>query len=173
MDTLLKDLGYAARTLRAHLGFTIVAVATLALGIGACTAIFSVVNAVLLRPLPYANASRLALVWGELRNRSVPDWPFSPPDFADLRRQATDFEDLAAITPAGRVPISGDDAEPEQVRVAQATTNVFRLFGARVIAGRDFVDEDATPQPQPAPGAQGQGQAQAQPGAPAPPRLPA
>ncbi len=176
MDTLLKDLGYAARTLRAHLGFTIVAVATLALGIGACTAIFSVVNAVLLRPLPYANASRLALVWGELRNRSVPDWPFSPPDFADLRRQATDFEDLAGITPAGRVPISGDDAEPEQVRVAQATTNVFRLFGVRVIAGRDFVDEDATPQPQPAQApaqGQGQGQAQAQPGAPAPPRLPA
>jgi predicted permease len=168
MDTLLKDLGYAGRTLRAHLAFTIVAVATLTLGIGACTAIFSVVNAVLLRPLPYANSERLALVWGELRARHVPDWPFSPPDFADLRRQATDFEDLAGITPAGRVPISGDDGEPEQARVAAATTNVFRLLGARVIVGRDFIDADATPQPQPPPGAQ-----PPPPGAAAPPRLPA
>src|SRR5262245_41688381 len=161
MDTLLKDLGYAGRTLRAHLAFTIVAVATLALGIGACTAIFSVVNAVLLRPLPYANAQRLVLVWGELRARNVNDWPFSPPDFRDLRLQTKAFDDLAGITPAGRVPIGGDDAEPEQVRVAAATPNIFRILGARIALGRDFVEDDATPQ------------AQAQPGQPAPLRLPA
>src|SRR5882672_4939138 len=89
MDTLFKDLTYAARGLRKNLGFAGLATVTIALGIGACTAIFSVVNAVLLRPLPYANAQRLVIVWGELRARNVKDWPFSPPDFRDLQLQST------------------------------------------------------------------------------------
>ena len=69
METLLKDLTYAARGLRKNLGFAAVTTMTIALGIGACTAIFSVVDAVLLRPLPYADAQRLVLIWGELRAR--------------------------------------------------------------------------------------------------------
>src|SRR5882672_2952318 len=105
MDTLLKDLTYAARGLRKNLGFAVVATITIALGIGACTAIFSVVNAVLLRPLPYANSQRLVVLWGELRARNVTDWPFAPPDFRDLRLQSTDtFEDVAGLIPAGRAP---------------------------------------------------------------------
>ena len=87
MDTILRELTFALRGLRKNLGFTAVATMTIALGIGACTAIFSVVNAVLLRPLPYADAQRLVIVWGELRNRNVNDWPFSPPDYRDLRLQ--------------------------------------------------------------------------------------
>ncbi|PYR61959.1 MAG: permease [Acidobacteria bacterium] len=167
MDNLFKDLGYAARVLRKNAGFTAIAIATIALGIGACTAIFSVVNAVLLRPLPYVDAQRLVLVWGELRARNVPDWPFSPPDYRDMRQHTTAFADLAGITPAGRVPIGGDSAEPEQIRVAGATPNVFRLLGARIAIGRDFTEDDAMPQPQPPAGA-------AQPpGQPPPPRLPA
>src|SRR5437867_1967533 len=102
MDMAINDFGYAARTLRKNAAFTAVAVLTIALGISACTAIFSVVNAVLLRPLPYANAQRLVLVWGELRARNVHDWPFSPPDFRDLRQQAKSFDDLGGITPAWR-----------------------------------------------------------------------
>ena len=148
MHALFNDFGYAARGLRNNPGFAVVATFTIALGIGACTAIFSVVNAVLLRPLPYANSQRLMLVWGELRTRHVNDWPFSPPDYRDLQLQATGtFEELAAVTPAGPVPISEATGEPEQIRVAGATQNLFRLLGARVLVGRDFVDDDALPQP--------------------------
>ena len=74
METLSKDLVYALRGLRKNVGFATVATITIALGIAACTAIFSVVNAVLLRPLPYADAQRLVIVWGELRARNVHDW---------------------------------------------------------------------------------------------------
>src|SRR5215510_4482995 len=106
MDTLFTDLRYAARGLRKNPGFAAVAIVTLALGIGACTAIFSVVNAVLLRPLPYADAQRLVIVWGELRARHVNDWPFSPPDLQDLQQQAAgSFEELAGMIPAGRVAL--------------------------------------------------------------------
>src|SRR3954447_23061490 len=107
IDTWIKDLSYAARSLRKNAAFALVATVTIALGIGACTAIFGVVNAVLLRPLPYADAQRLVLVWGELRARNVKDWPFSPPDFRDLREQAADsFDDVAGMLPAGRVPMA-------------------------------------------------------------------
>src|SRR5258705_3462376 len=151
MDTLLKDLQYAVRGLLKNLGFSAVAAMTIALGIGACTSIFSVVNAVLLRPLPYSDSQRLVTVWGELRARNVQDWPFSPPDFRDLQLQSTElFEDIAGFIPAGRTPISDTGAEPEQIRVGAATPNFFRVLGARVPLGRDFVDDDSTPQPQPA-----------------------
>jgi len=168
MDTLLKDLAYAVRGLRKNLGFSTVAAVTIALGIGACTSIFSVVNAVLLRPLPYSDAQRLVTVWGELRNRNVRDWPFSPPDYRDLRQQSTElFEDMAGFIPAGRTPISDTGAEPEQIRVGGATPNFFRVLGARVQLGRDFIDDDAVPQPQPP------NQGPPAPGAAAPPRVPA
>jgi putative ABC transport system permease protein len=167
MDTLLKDLTYAVRGLRKNLGFSTVAAVTIALGIGACTSIFSVVNAVLLRPLPYSDAQRLVTVWGELRNRNVHDWPFSPPDYRDLRQQSTElFEDMAGFIPAGRAPISDTGAEAEQIRVGGATPNFFHVLGARVQLGRDFIDDDATPQAQPP------NQGPPAPGA-APPRLPA
>jgi len=149
MDTLLKDFVYAVRGLRRNLGFATVATITIALGIAACTAIFSVVNAVLLRPLPYADAQRLVIVWGELRTRNVNDWPFAPPDFRDLQQQTTEvFEDLAGLVPAGRTPIGGRGGDPEQIRVGGATPNLFRVLKARLLLGRDFNDDDARPQPQ-------------------------
>jgi predicted permease len=148
MDTLLKDLTYAARGLRKNAGFAAVATITIALGIGACTAIFSVVNAVLLRPLPYANAQRLVAIWGELRARNVQDWPFSPPDLRDLQQQSSDvFDDVAGMIPPGRVPLVAAGGDPEQIQVGGATSNLFSLLGARVLIGRDFVADDATPVP--------------------------
>ena len=148
MDTLLNDLTYAVRGLRKNLGFAFVSTMTIALGIGACTAIFSVVNAVLLRPLPYANAQRLVLIWGELRARNVNDWPFSPPDLRDLQQQSTDiFEEIAGMIQPGRVPFAAQGGDPEQIRVGGATPNMFRTLGARVLVGRDFVADDGTPPP--------------------------
>src|SRR5215813_4260052 len=146
MSTFFSDLGYALRGLRKNPGFAIVATITIALGIGACTAIFSVVYAVLLRPLPYAEAPRLVFVWGEMRARNVKDWPFSPPDLRDLQVQSTDvFEDVAGMIPAGRVPLAQAGSDPEQIRVGGATPNLFKVLGARVVAGRDFTTDDGTP----------------------------
>src|SRR5262249_19521324 len=128
-------------------------VVTIGLGIGACTAIFSVVNAVLLRPLPYADPDRLAIVWSELRARNVPDFPFPIPDVRDLRLASKTFAGFAGMTAPGRVAIGGDALEPEQVRAGGVTTNFFSLLGARIALGRDFIDEDGTPQTPPPPGA--------------------
>src|SRR5687767_12523952 len=152
MDNLLRDLAYGARALRKSPSYAAIAILTIALGIGASTAIFSVVNAVLLRPLPYSDAERLVLVWGDLRARAVTDFPFPPADYQDLEDQGTLFEELAAVT-TFRQTLSGDDGEPERISVAGVTPNLFSMLGARVIAGRDFVSNDATPQQPPAQGA--------------------
>jgi putative ABC transport system permease protein len=165
MDSLWKDTRIAMRTLRKNPAFALTAIVTLALGIGATTAIFSVVNAVLLRPLPYRQPDRLAVVWGDLRNRNVTNFPMSPADFRDLRADAHAFQDLAGVS-TFRQPLAGDGFEPEQVTVGGVTTNFFSLLGAHMALGRDFTAADATPQPQPPNGAAA--------GAAAPgPRLPA
>jgi predicted permease len=148
-DGVWKDVVFATRSLRRHAGFTATAVVTLALGIGASTAIFSVVNAVLLRPLPYADADRLALIWGDLRTRKVSDFPFSPPIYQELRTQSTSFEDIAGLSPFPAT-IQLDDAPPEQVRGLGVTPNVLSLLGVRVLHGRDFTREDAIAPPPPA-----------------------
>lgn len=150
MASFFRDLTLAFRSLRRQPAFALTAILTVALGIGAVSAIFSVVNAVLLRPLPYAEADRLGTVWSDLRNRNVVDFPLPPGDFYDLRETMTLIEDAAAITVTFRQTIGGDgQGEPEQVSAAAVTTNFLRLLGHRVHVGRDFVEEDATPQPDP------------------------
>src|SRR5262249_5551920 len=134
MSTLFHDVLYALRGLRKNPGFAAVTTITIALGIAACTSIFSVVNAVPPPPLPDRDAARLVILWGELRARSVQDWTFSPPDYRDLRQQSTAvFDDVAAATAAGRNTIAERDGQPEQIRVAGATPNIFRLLGARIL----------------------------------------
>src|SRR5262245_38552632 len=150
-------------------GFSLIAVITLALGIGASTAIFSVANAVMLRPLPYVNPDRLVFASVELRKRNVKDWALSNADFFDLRNGAkTTFESMAAIY-TGRTTISKEDGAPEQIRFAYVTPNVFRLLGAKIAFGRDFVEEDGQlPPPQP-PKQQADSAAGAQAAPPSPP----
>jgi putative ABC transport system permease protein len=149
MESLLQDLRGSARSLRAHPGFAITAVLTLALGIGVSTAIFSVANAALLRPLPYAGADRMVLLWGELRARDLYPFPFPPGDLRDLQEQTSSFEELAALTP-GQAALAGDGGEPERASSIGVTTNLLPLLGARILHGRGFVAEDAAPAPQPA-----------------------
>src|SRR5215217_40389 len=114
MRMFFRDMAFAARTLRNNLAFALTAIATLALGIGATTAIFSVVNSVLLRPLPYDHPERLTIIWGELRTRKVYDWPFAPGDLKDLTDQATLFDGIAAVR-TNPAPLVSDGAPPQQI----------------------------------------------------------
>jgi putative ABC transport system permease protein len=126
---MLKDLIYAARTLRKSPVFALTVAVTLALGIGASSAIFSVTNAVLLRPLPYRNPDRLVFVCTDMRKRNVRDFPFSNADFLDLRHgAAAAFQELGAVNTA-RVTFPLEDGSPEEVRTAAATPNIFRMLG--------------------------------------------
>ena len=150
----LQNLKVAVRVLLRSPLFTLTAVVTIALGIGACTAIFSVTNAVLLQPLPYKDADRLVFAGMELRQRHVVDLPFSNADYIDLRDGTKNaFEDFAGVFSFRQV-ILHDDGTPEEVTMAVATTNFFRMLGGRIVVGRDFQDDDGAPQPQATPGAQ-------------------
>ena len=149
MAAMLNDISYALRTLRKSPIFAITVVVTIALGIGASTAIFSVTNGVLLRKLPYKDPERLVLVSNDLQRRNVKDFPHSNADFLDLRNGArNNFEDFAAVN-TGRVTLPGLDGTPERVRIAGVTTNFFQMMGGSIIAGRDFQESDGTPQPPP------------------------
>ena len=151
---MISDVSYAVRTFAKRPAFAASAIATLALGIGATALIFSVVNAVLLRPLPYAEPERLVHIWEDLRNRNVYDFPWPPADFHDLRHHTGAFDDVAALTTGRQVVVGrGGQGEAELVRTAGATPNLFKLLGARVILGRDFADPDGVPPP-PLPGLQ-------------------
>ena len=158
---VLQNLKIAIRVLLKNPLFTLTAVATMALGLGSTTAIFSVTNGVLLQPLPYKDPDRVVVAGMDLRQRQVRNLQFSNADFIDLRDGTkTVFEDLGGVFTFRNVtPL--EDGTPEQTRVAIVTTNFFRLLGGRIMVGRDFVDEDGIPQPA----------AQPQAGQP-PPRLP-
>src|SRR5438093_13262716 len=125
---LSKDLIYAFRTLRKNPAFAITSIVTIGLGIGASTAIFSVTDAVLLRPLPYKDPDRLVLACSDMRRRNVKDFPLSNADFLDLRNGARNtFEDFAAVT-TFRQTLPGIDGRPEQVRGAAVSTNFFQMM---------------------------------------------
>ena len=146
---MLTDFSYAFRTLRKSPVFTITVVVTIALAIGASTAIFSVTNGVLLRQLPYKDPERLVLARGDLQKRNVKDFPLSNVDFLDLRNGAKNsFEDFAAVN-TFRFTLPGLDGTPERVRAAAVSTNFFQMMGGSIIAGRDFQDTDGTPQAPP------------------------
>jgi putative ABC transport system permease protein len=142
MENLLQDVRYGIRTLAKNLGFTAVAVLTLALGIGANTAIFSVVESVLLRPLPYPQPERLV----EIANTYLPQLPkvgLSPGDYADWRRQNASFSEMgtyAKITQGFNLTGQG---EPQRVQAAYADDGLFPMLGIRPFAGRLFLPEEA------------------------------
>ncbi len=144
MDGWIRDLRYGTRALLRAPGFTIVAVVTIALGIGANTAIFSVVEAVLLRPLPYATPERLVTVLTEMRARGVTDFPLSPPTFQDVADGVPALEAWAGISTFEQ-PLAGEDGPPTQVATGFVTRNFLRTLGVRPALGRDFEDADVVP----------------------------
>ncbi len=141
---ILKDFRQALRTLWKMPGFSIVAVLVLALGIGANTAIFSVVNSVLLRPLPFPDSDRLALIWEtDLKDGIKREGP-SAPNFLDWKEQSQSFEDMELLE-VGTGTLTGD-GEPEQVLGMRVTTSFLSMLGGRTVLGRNFSEAEGAGQ---------------------------
>jgi putative ABC transport system permease protein len=142
MDTIINDIRYGLRMLLKTPGFTILAVITLALGIGANTAIFSVLNAVVLRPLPFPEAGQLVRVGQGTRNGpNAARGSFSFPDFKDLREQTQTFSAVAAFLSSGAM-LNADGQEPERVFGADVTPDYFAVMGVNPLLGRVFTAEE-------------------------------
>jgi putative ABC transport system permease protein len=141
--TLWRDLGYAARTLWKNPGFTAVAVLAVALGVGANTMIFSVVNALLLRPFAYETTPRNVMVWERGVEQTNQRNSVAPANYHDWREQTRAFEELAAYNPQHFSLNEGD--QPERVPGASVTPSLFRVLAARAERGRTFTEEEGRP----------------------------
>jgi len=147
MESFIQDLRFGTRMLLKQPGFTLIAMLTLALGIGANTAIFSVVNGVLLRPLPYYEPERLVMVWADRpilqAQIGIADIPVAVADFVDWRKENQVFEQMAAMRPL-RINLTGG-GEPESVVGLSASASLFPLLGARLTVGRALLLEEEQP----------------------------
>src|SRR4051794_11081514 len=146
MTALLQDIRYAVRTLRRTASLSLVIVASLAIGIGANTAIFSVVNALLLKPLPYPDPARLAVLWLRSPGINIPqDWP-SPGQYIDVRSGNRSFEEMSISLGRAGTLLTRDEAQ--RVEGLQTSSSLFRLLGAEPLYGRLLrPDEDAPGKP--------------------------
>ena len=140
MDTLIKDLRYGVRSFLKRPGFLLIAVATLALGIGATTAMFTVVNSVLLRPLPFPEPERIVLFEGVNPRQGITESNMSVPDIADWQKQAQSFDQIAAFVSGGVFISTGD--EVERVRATGVSPEFFPLFKTNPISGRTLQADD-------------------------------
>ena len=143
MDSILSDLKGALRALLRRPAFSTIVVLTLALGLGANTAIFSVVNAVLLRPLPYADPARLTMIWESVPAKDRDHNVVSPADFLDWQRQSSAFESMAAGVD-WHGSLTGD-GEPEEVPLGYVTASFFPTLGVRPAIGRTFTAAEDLP----------------------------
>jgi putative ABC transport system permease protein len=143
METLIKDIRYGVRMLGSRPGFTAVAALALALGVGANSVVFSVVNSVLLRPLPYPDADRLVAVWGVSERANTDHFVFSYPNYRDLREQTEGFESAAAYDSVAALLTGGD--EPERLRGIDASADIFPMLGVTPLLGRGFGAEEDSP----------------------------
>jgi len=140
MENLIKDLRYGVRSFRKRPGFLVIAVSTLALGIGATTAMFTVVNSVLLRPLQFPEPDRLVLLIGVNPRQGITESNVSVPDIADWQKQSQSFEQIAAYISGGLFLSRGD--ETERVRGSGVSQDFFPLFKTNPISGRTFQAAD-------------------------------
>ena len=137
---LWQDLRFSARMLRKQPGFTVIAVLTLSLGIGANTAIFSLTNALVLRPFDFPDLDRLVVVSGTMPQQGSEFYGMTPADYADLRRQQTSFVDLATYQESDAT-LTGV-GEPERVQSVKVAASFFRLLGGEAALGRAFLPEE-------------------------------
>jgi putative ABC transport system permease protein len=142
MGTLLQDLRYGVRMLRKKPGFTVAAILALALGIGANTAIFSVVYTVLLSPLPYKDAKQLVWIWETNPGSGIKTEPASLPNYNDWKNQGQSFEGVAAFTGSSLTLTTSDGGEPERIPTTYTTANFFEVLGTMPQLGRAFVEEE-------------------------------
>ncbi|HKS40520.1 MAG TPA: ABC transporter permease, partial [Blastocatellia bacterium] len=143
MENLLQDIRFGFRTLVKNPGFTLVAIIALALGTGANSAIFSVVNAVLLRPLPYGDPDRVMMIWGHNLRTGNKESAISVPDFNDYREQNNSFEQLASLAYEDFNLTGGD--EPEHIQGTMVSANFFDTLGVKAAIGRTFSPEEGQP----------------------------
>src|SRR5256885_10431383 len=137
---MLNDIKLALRCFAKTRGFTAIAVATLALAIGANSAVFSLINALLVRPLPYQEPSRIALIWEQFKTQGLERIPCSPPEFLDLQKEFQSGTGLAAFN-YQTFNIGGGDV-PERISGAVVSPSLFPLLGVEPIKGRTFAREE-------------------------------
>ena len=144
MNTLLQDVRFSLRMLLKKPGFTFIVVLALALGIGANTAIFSVVNTILLRPLPYKNSDRL--IWLRETNPSadIKEETLSPPNYMDWKTQSQSFEEMGAFA-STRITLTSGSGEPERINASYVADGFFSVLGAEAKIGRTFTPEEDRP----------------------------
>ena len=137
MTTLLNDLRFALRTLRRSPSFTLAAILALGLGTGSAAGVFSLLQGVVLRPLPYAHPDRLVILWDVNATKNLSHEPLSPVTFLDYRGLTNVFEDAAAWW-RPQINLTGDDREPIRVNAIEASENLFAVLGVRPMIGSDF-----------------------------------
>src|SRR2546429_5773204 len=143
MGSLFKEIRYGITSLLKHPGFSFTVVLVLALGIGANSAIFSVVNGVLLRPLPYQNPDRLVMIWGNFQKLSIERLPAKAAEYEDYRAQSQIFEEVAGFENQNLNLAGGEQAE--RITAARITPNLFSLLGAQADHGRGIAGDENQP----------------------------
>jgi hypothetical protein len=143
LNSICSDVLYAFRQLRRTPAFSLPAVLTLAIGIGASTAVFSLVQAFLLRPLPYPDPGRLVVVWEQLRVLGIDRFPAPVGDFVDYKNENRVFDDMGAVEDAHFVLRAGD--YPERIFAVRTTANIFAMMGLRQALGRTFSASENQP----------------------------
>src|SRR5262249_7855 len=142
MHSLLQDLWYGVRTLRKSPGFTAIAVLTLGLGVGANTVIFSVVNAVMLRPLPYDQPDRLMMLFHSYSKLGIDLGTSSPPGYSIYQQKSRIFSSMGAYTGRNTPQNLTGNGEPERVKALHATASLFQTLGVKPLLGRTYTDEE-------------------------------
>ena len=143
MELVLQDLRYGLRMLRRSAGATVVAILCLSLGIGATTTIFTIINAALLRPLPYSQPDRLVVAWEQNLKKNIHNFDAAPPNFRDWVARQKSFSNLVALRPAPATLVGA--GQPERLEIARVSSTLFSTLGLQAVEGRTFLPDESDP----------------------------